>query len=87
MNVGDRVRVKEMSFSPENYPFLPNLLGAEGVIFSIDQINDEDFYEVKFDQKFKNGVIPPGTTAFGFQPTEWIESDVYMLGEDELEKI
>lgn len=89
---GDRVRVRDLVWSPKQYPFLPNLIGMVGSIVEEKYPEDPDgvngpepaLYNVKFDKKFRSGIIPPGVSAFGYEPTEWEEADEYVLGGDEL---
>jgi hypothetical protein len=85
---GDRVRVVDLHYSPRQYPFLPDLIGWVGTVVSEQYPADgEDaaLYLIKFDKTFQVGVVPPGETAFGYEPTEWVEGDDYTLGGDELE--
>lgn len=89
---GDRVRVQNMMWSPKNYPFLPNLVGMVGSILEETYPEDPDgangpepaIYKVKFDKKFRSGKVPPGVSAFGYEPLEWEEADEYALTGEEL---
>lgn len=89
---GDRVRVQDLVWSPKHYPFLPNLIGMVGSILEETYPEDPDgangpepaIYKVKFDQKFRSGKVPPGISAFGYEPDEWEEGDEYALTGEEL---
>jgi hypothetical protein len=90
MNIGDRIKVIDLVWSPKNYPFLPNLLGWTGII--VEELcplkgDEPAVYKVKFDNKFKIGILPPDITAFGYKPIEWEERDTHVFTSYEIQKI
>jgi len=72
MKKGDRVRVTNLVFGKEQYPWVPNSVGQEGVI--VDDISvkggDESLFIVKFDTPFKVKRPPEGEMAYGYDPPE-----------------
>lgn len=72
--INTRVVVVHQNFSPENYDWVPDLVGKQGIIEDVIDDLDEPLYWVKFDEMFEVHETEP-------------ERDTWMLTHDELRKI
>lgn len=91
-SAGETIRVVKLTDSPEQYPFMPNIINWVGVIK--DQLcpvkegvkgSEPGLYRVKFSKKFKEGIVPDDQLPLQYVPTEWRENDTCVLTSDEIE--
>ena len=101
MKKGDKIKVIDMVFSHENYPWIPDLVGKKGEIASIQWFTpvyyqedgtkigggklDGPIFHVKMNEPFKTGNVPKGEHAFGYKPTEWEEKSEFTFTTEEIE--
>jgi hypothetical protein len=92
MKKGDRIKVVDMVFSHENYPWIPDLVGKEGEIVELIEHTpiakvplEEPIFIVKMDEPFKTSSVPQGEHAFGYEPTEWEEETEFTFTGEEIE--